>query len=206
MVKNYPSLEKGLNLLQKPGKLPVFQAIVAEELEARKASAVWIDSRNESSTYALSSFGGQQIMDKVRIGRAFTPLQHHRLIHQLEDFVEEDTELLVLPNIDFLYLDGQVKEWEAEELFQETWQKILEVQKEYGLKVIVSVSQDSALSYAVIGDSDNKIRVETTEQGWKYDSDDFEQFAYRDGTEVQTTVPYWLRKTSEKVKVSAKMV
>jgi hypothetical protein len=181
--------------------------LVSKELDGRNATAVWIDSKNESSTYALSSFGSQTIMEKVHIGRAFTPFQHHRLIHQLEEFVQENTEILVLPNIDFLYLDGQVKEWEAEELFQEAWQKLLEVKEEHGLKVLVSLaSKNSALSYAVIGDSHNKIQVETTQEGWKYDSEDFEQYAYRDGREVQTTVPYWHQKTSETVKVSAEAV
>lgn len=187
--------------------MPVFQALVAEELRGRSASAVWIDSKNESSTYALSKFGGKEVLEKVQIGRAFTPFQHHRLIHQLEEFIQENTEILVLPNIDFLYLDGQLKEWEAKELFKETWKKILEVREEYGLKLLVSLSsRDSGLSYAVIDDADNKIQVEATQEGWKYDSQDFEQYAYRDGGEVQTTVPYWHQKTSETVKVSVEAV
>lgn len=112
-----------------------------------------------------------------------------------------------MPNIDFLYLDGQVKEWEAEELFQEAWKKVLEAKEEYELKVLVSLSsRNSSLSYAVIGDSNNKIQVETTQEGWRYDSEDFKQYAYRDGREVQTTVPYWSQKTSETVKVSAEAI
>lgn len=204
IIQRQPQLQEGVNLLQKPEKLPVFQSLVSSELEGRRATAIWIDSKNESSTYALSSFGSPSIMEKVRIGRAFTPFQHHSLIHQLEEFIRQDTELLVLPNIDFLYLDGQVKEWEAEELFSEVWEKVLEVKQKYGLKVLVSISgQKSVLSYSVVGGSDNKIKVEPTRQGWKYDSDGFQQYAYRDGQEVQTTMPYWMRKTSETVKVSA---
>ncbi len=146
-------------------------------------------------------------MEKVHIGRAFTPFQHHRLIHQIEDFIQENTELLVLPNIDFLYLDGQIKDWEAEELFQEVWEKILEVRNEHDLKVLVSLSsRNSALCYALIGDTDNKIEVESTQEGWKYNSEGFQQYAYRDSGKIQTTVPYWLRKTSETVKVSAEAV
>lgn len=207
VIQSQPQLQPGINLLQKPEKLPVFQSLVSNELEGRNTTAVWIDSKNESSTYALSSFGSAAIMEKVRIGRAFTPFQHHRLIHQLDGFIQENTELLILPNIDFLYLDGQIKEWEAEELFQEAWEKILEIKKKYNLKVIVSLSaEDSGLSYAVIGDANNKIQVETTQQGWKYDSEDFEQYAYQDGQKIQTTVPYWLRKTSETIKVSVEAV
>ncbi len=185
----------------------MFQSLVSAELEGRNATAVWIDSKNESSTYALNSFGSPTIMGKVQIGRAFTPFQHHRLIHQLEEFVQENTELLVLPNIDFLYLDGQIKEWEAKDLFQEAWQRIMKAKEEYDLKILISLaSKSSSLSTTVIGDSDNKIQVETTQEGWKYNSEDFEQYAYRDGSEVQTTVPYWHQKTSETVKLSTETV
>ncbi|PSG99079.1 MAG: hypothetical protein BRC29_03055 [Nanohaloarchaea archaeon SW_7_43_1] len=193
--------------MQKPEKLPVFQSLIAFELEKENTSAIWIDSKNESSTYALQSCGSPKILEKVHIGRAFTPFQHHRLVNQLEDFINENTELLVLPNIDFHYLDGQVKKWEAEELFQETWEKILKLQEENDLKVLVSLSsKNSGLSYAVICDSQNKIKVEATEQGWKYDSENFEQYTYQDGREVQTTIPYWIQKTSEKSKISAEAV
>ncbi|MFB6245640.1 MAG: hypothetical protein ABEJ03_04830 [Candidatus Nanohaloarchaea archaeon] len=181
--------------------------MVSQELEGRKATAVWIDSKNESSTYALSSFGSGNIMEKLHIGRAFTPFQHHSLIHQLEDFIQENTEILVLPNIDFLYLDGQIKEWEAEELFHEAWEKILETKEKYSLKVLVSISvEDSSLNYPVIGKADNKIKVEPTQQGWKYSSDDFNQYAYENGQEIQTTIPYWLRKTTETIKVHSELV
>jgi hypothetical protein len=146
-------------------------------------------------------------MEKVLIGRAFTPFQHHNLIQQLEDFIEENTELLVLPNIDHFYLHGQIKEWEAEQLFKETWQKIIEIKEKHGFKVLTSLHQsDSSIGRKVLEDSDHRIKVENTQQGLKYESNDFKQYSYSDGGQVQTTVPYWYRKTCEKVELSAKVV
>lgn len=204
VLESQPRLEQGVNLIQKPGKLPVFQSLVAPELDSKNANAVWIDSGNESSTYALSGQGSSDILEKVRIGRAFTPFQHHSLVNQLEEFIDEDTSLLVFPNIDLLYLDGQVKEWEAEQLFEESWNRILQLKQKYDLKVLVSASPESQLYYFVSGDSDNKIRVEETVQGWKYSSREFDQMAYHDSGEIQTTIPYWLQKTSEKVQMYAR--
>jgi hypothetical protein len=207
IIQRKPRIASGINLVHKPEELPVFQSFVAAELEGRNNTAVWIDSKNESSTYALASFGSPGIMEKVRIGRAFTPFQHHSLIHQVDEFIQENTKLLVLPNLDYFYLDGQIKDWEAEELFQEIWKQILDLRYQYDLKVLVSLSSwKSDLTHPVIRDAENSIKVEKTSQGWKYESDDFEQHAYRDGGEVQTTVSCWMQKTTETVKVPVEAV
>jgi hypothetical protein len=203
-LKSQPDLETGINLIRKPDKLPVFQSLIASELGNKGGNAVWIDTRNESSTYALSSQGGPDILEKVKIGRAFTPFQHHSTVNQLEEFLDEKTELLVLPNIDHLYIDGQLSEWEAQELFEETWDKIIEIQEKYSLKVLVSANQNSSFYYYVSADSDNRIKVDKTSQGWKYDSEGFDQMAYRDSESVQTTMPYWFEKISEKIEVTAR--
>ena len=139
-------LEEGVNLVESPEGFPVFQSLVAWELS--EGTAVWIDSGNQASTYALRSRGGPEVMEKVEIGRAFTPFQHHSLVHNLEGFVDEGTELLILPKIDLLYLDGQLSDWEAEELFQETWYKINELEDERGLKIAVSFEKNGFLSGA----------------------------------------------------------
>jgi len=204
VLKSQPELQKGINLIQKPDKLPVFQSLITSELEKTDRNAVWIDTRNESSTYALSSYGCSGLLEKVKIGRAFTPFQHHNLVHQLEEFVDKDTELVVLPHIDHLYLDGQLRDWEAQELFEESWDKILQLQDRYDLKIIVSANRDSSLYYYVSGDADNKIRVDKTTHGWKYDSEEFDQMIYRDQGQLQTTMPYWFEKLSENIEVSTR--
>lgn len=198
LTRDRPRLEKGVNILQKPGKQPVFQFLLASELEGEESEAVWIDTGNEASTYALSSFGTRDILEKVFVGRAFTPFQHHRLVQELESFINEDTDILVLPRITSLYIKGQLNGWEREELFRETWNKILGLQKRYGLKVLVSVPEDSGIGYMVLDDSDNTVTVEETGQGWKFGSGSFEQLFYRENGSVQTTIPYWRRKTRRK--------
>jgi len=179
--------------------------LTAAELEGKSSSAVWIDSRNEASTYALSNHGGPEILEKVRIGRAFTSLQHHSLIHQLHEFVDQDTELLVLPNLTYHYVEGQLSDWERDELFEETWTRIKEVQEEYDLKVLLSLHRRDELHYFIEAECRNKITVETTDEGLKYSSGGFEQMAYREGRTLQTTISYWKEKTGGKVKVRAEV-
>lgn len=195
-MQSQPQLQKGINKVEKPGGVPVFQSILARQLEGRNDSAVWIDTDNESSTYALNSFS-PELMDKVWIGRAFTPFQHHSLVDQLEDFMREDTEILALPNITMLYTEGQVREWEARELFSETWSKLKEIQQEKNLKILIS---GNGFSDLIEPDIDHSIKLEKTEQGLKYSGEN-QQMAYSQGTGTQTTLGYWHRKTRTKTKV-----
>jgi hypothetical protein len=206
VVQSQPQLYQGVNLISKPEDLPAFQSLVSNQLEGRNSTAVWIDSGNESSTYALRSAGTRSVMEKVHIGRAFTPFQHHTLVHSLEEFVKENTEILVLPNIDLLYLDGQVREWEAEELFEEVWQKVLKTADEYDLKVLVSFSSKStSLLQHARKDVEREISIGATQEGWKYDSSGFKQNAYSNGGSVQTTVSHWMQKASDAVQASVEV-
>lgn len=206
LLQTRPELKKGLNLVKKPGNQPIFQALAGSELEGRNAKAVWIDSGNEASTYALNQHGGPRILEKVKIGRAFTAFQHHSLVQQLEESIEPETELLILPNITYFYCEGQLADWEAEELFRETWQKVKELQEKYNLKVAVSKHcEQPEIPYYISPDCPHQIEVETTRKGLKYDSEEYEQLIYRENQAIQTTMPFWNRKTSDKTKIEAKV-
>lgn len=203
VIQTSPEIVRGINLISKPEKLPAFQALVAKELEGKKASAVWIDAKNESSTYAISSIGSQELLEKVHVGRAFTPFQHNNLIQNLEDFIQDDTELLVLPNVSFLYEDGQANAWEAKELFESTWSKIKEVQEKYDLKVLTSLPpQYDGFDYILEAEKDNEIEVQPTDSGPRYDSDEYDHLVYHDSGGLQTTIPFWRRKIKNQVKVT----
>ena len=189
-----PEVEKGINLVRKPGRMPALQALTAKSLAGKQSKAVWADVKNEASTYALA---GQKpsLLEKVEIGRAFTPFQHHKLVHELEDFIDSDTEVLVVPHFPLLYLSGSTNEWESEELFEESWNEVKRLQKKYGLKVIVTVpNSESQLCLKVEADAGKVIEVEKTSSGWKYSSEDFDTRAYRKNSKIfQTTIRFWER-------------
>lgn len=186
-----PELVQGVNLIKCSGDRPVFQSLVAEEIE-NAGKAVWIDSGNNCSTYALRNAGTEDLMRRVEIARCFTPFQHLKMVEEIEKFIDESVRLLVVPEASLLYEDGQINEYEAEELFREAWNEILEVVGNHDLKLLVSARGD--LSYIVEGESDNTVNVNETSQGARYSSGRFETLVYRRGNYVQTTVPYWRRK------------
>jgi hypothetical protein len=120
------------------------------------------------------------------------------MVSELEEFVDDSVELLVAPEISLLYEDGQLNEYEAEELFREMWGKLQEITEENDLKLLVSV--EGVFSYLVEGNADNTIKVDETSQGARYSSNRLETLVYHQGNYIQTTVPYWRRR----VEVSAR--
>ncbi|MBY6293934.1 hypothetical protein GLU60_00930 [Nanohaloarchaea archaeon H01] len=193
-----PEPVEGVNLVCSDEDIPVFQALLAENLVGN-SEAVWIDVGNESSTYELSKLGGEKMLESVRIGRAFTPFQHYSLVNQLGSFLDPETEILVFPNIDRIYLEGQTGEDDSRQLFMEMWNHLTNIVEQEDLKLLVSVSR-SEFGYQVRLDKKNSIKVENTGQGWKFESGGSETFLYRKGRSLQTTLPYWQKQT-EKVEV-----
>ena len=179
---------------------------MASELGSSSGGAVWIDCLNEASTYSLRSLGTPDLLDRVKIGRAFTVFQHHTLIQKLDEFIDEDTKIIVLSNFDHLYVKGQMKEWEGKELFKESWKKIKQLTEREDLKVLVSTSERSDLSHMIKHDSGNSIEVQKTDTGLKYSSDEFKQLIYADEDSAQTTIPYWCRKNQEETELTSKSV
>lgn len=178
-----------MNLVSYSSDKPVFQALVADELQTKDSKALWIDSGNNCSTYALQAAGSRETMRKVEIARCFTPFQHVEMIHRIEDFLEPETELVVVPEFTFLYEDGQVNDYEAEELFRDSWNELMRSVEDEELKLLVSA--DGELSYVIEAAADNIIEVSENSSGLRYRSDGFETEAYRDGSLVQTTLPVW---------------
>lgn len=179
-----PTLEKGINLVKGPSK-PVFQEVLSANLSK---NAVWVDVGNTASTYELDSRSSSiDILQRVRIGRAFTPFQHLKLIKNL-DMGQED-EILALTNITALYKD--ISDTERQEMFSEMWKKVIELQREYNLKVMVSMKNDIGVSYLVEGSADNIIEAEEERGRTVYGSKDYQENFYIVNGLIQTKMPYW---------------
>lgn len=188
LVESGPEIVEGINLVS--GE-PDFQSLLGKKLNGE---AVWIDSGNQASTYRLAAAGGEKILEKVHIGRAFTALQHYWLCQRLEEFVTEETEILVLPSLNLLYEESQISSEESEELFKQTLTEIKRVREKYNLKVLVSLV-DGSLRFML--EYDNRIEMEDTSEGRKTG----EQHFYRKGMQLQTTIPYWYSRKTEEIKL-----
>jgi polyhydroxyalkanoate synthesis regulator phasin len=151
---------------------------------------VWIDSGNQASTYALSAVD-EALLDRVEIGRAFTPLQHFQLVSRLDEFVSKETEVVVLPSIDLLYAKGQMKEEEAERCFQEMLERLEEYRKKFEFKVLLST--ESQIGFHALEYVTNRIEMSENSEGTRYSSKNYETLVYPVGKMYQTTVPYYQR-------------
>jgi len=194
-----PGFEQGLNRVESDVESSVFPLLVGEHLSRNNSKAVWVDSGNTSSTYAMASSGGEEVLDQVVVARAFTGFQHFHICNRLEEFLTQDTEYIVLPNIDQQYREG-LSEKERNDLFLELISKLKSIKTERPeIKIIYGFHTDdsSQINLELISITDNVVRVEKTDYGLK-DSQKQSRGFYRDSGMLQTTVPYWVRRTREK--------
>lgn len=194
-----PGFEQGLNRVESDLEGSVFPLLIGKHLSRNNSKAVWVDSGNTSSTYAMASSGGEEILDRVVVARAFTGFQHFHICNRLEEFLTRDTEYIVLPNIDQQYRDG-LSEKERNDLFQQLISKLESIKSERpGIKIIYSfhTPDNCQINLDLISNTDNVVRVEKTDYGLK-DSKKQSRGFYRDSGMLQTTVPYWTRRKTER--------
>ena len=195
-----PEPEAGINKVSIQEDLPIFQLIIGEYVDKTSKEVLWIDSGNESSTYALSNAGSPELLHQVKIGRAFTAFQHYHLVNRIEEFLKPETEYLILPNIDQQYKTGNVSEKEAEELFADVLDKLQSLQNERSdLKILYSIfdSRPHEINMSLQSVTNNSIDIEKTSQGLKKASEQEEQLYYRKNGDLQTTIPFWNKKQHE---------
>lgn len=197
VVSLLPELHEGITRVQYTGDRPLFQLLVGGQLQ--EGGCVWIDAENHSSTYALADVAGEEALEKVRIGRAFTPFQHHQLCTSVEDFIDEETEIIALPAANGLYEEGQINADEAEELLQESLEHVKEIAEKRDLKVVISNSREAEgeLEYLTGIYSGSHVTVKETREGLRFSSENFRTTVYPDTGKIQTTLPLWLEEVEK---------
>lgn len=187
VTESVPTLETGINTLKLSGSTVPIHRLIASALKTSGREAMWIDAGNTCSTYTMSSAGGKELLEKVSIVRAFTAFQHHNAVQKAEKHLNEG-DLVVAPNFSALYRQGQTSDWETEEMLEESWNKVRELQEELSLCFLIA-SQD--IPDKIKQKSDNRLKAVETDEGLRYSSTDFTQDAYRQGKTFQTTMSFW---------------
>jgi hypothetical protein len=199
-TQSVPEPEKGVNRVEIDEDIPVFQLILGQHLSNTGEKAIWIDSGNEASTYALSSAGSHELLHRVQIGRAFTAFQHYHIVNRIEEFLEPETRYIVMPNIDQQYRNGNVSEKEMKDLFSDLISKIESLREERpGIKILYSFfdSRPHEIKTELRQITDNSIEIERTGHGLRNKSGTREQLFYREKGCIQTTIPFWKREKHE---------
>lgn len=189
LVQTLPYLEKGVNLIEADSGLPIFQVLVANELSTGKA--VWIDQEDHASSFQMARAGGEDILSDIMVSRSYTPYQHYNTVMNADRILDQSVEVLVMPSVNLMYEDGQLRGKEREDLFEDVIQKLQEYVKEYDLKVLTSLSDRVAgeLEFRVRAVAEKTVGAEVTAHGLKFDSEDFSSQIYRSNGKIQTTVP-----------------
>lgn len=198
-MEKVPEVETGITRIECDTDTPIFQVILGKNLSLT-GKALWIDSGNTSSTYALSSKGDEDILQRVKIGRAFTEFQHHHLVNRIEEFLTPETEYIVLPNIDQQYKKSGASRKEVKDLFKDVLSKILSVKHDRSdIRIIYSFSSDdsSAINLQLRKRTENTIKIDENNQGLDSSSKKGEKMFYRTHGFIQTTITFWKKSTEE---------
>jgi len=188
VYQNSPDLVKGINMVKSKNKEYVFQDLIIRKASNSTKQVLWIDSTNKASTYALKS---EELMQRVYISRAFTAFQHFKAVKQALKHINEDTELLIIPEFTYLYLNSGMSEEETENLFTESWNLVKKTVEEHGLKVLVSKTSNTYIDSILEIEADKTIKVQKTNTGDRFYTDKFDTLYYPDSNGFQTTIPFW---------------
>lgn len=165
-----PSIKNGWNCIETDTKL-AFPALI-KNFAHKFERILWIDSSNSAKTHYFES--SPELLEKVSIARAFTALQHHQLCKNMGEY-----DLVVVPEIDRLYIESSLYRSETVELFEDMLQS---------LNSTIMYSTTCELGKKATALKDHTIKVESTNQGLKYTDSTSVTRSYHLKNCVQTTV------------------
>lgn len=192
-VPDIPSLESEVTVLRPDrGRSPAVYQIVVNELFDREGDVYWIDARNAASSYALFDIApSRELVADINVARAFTAYQHHSIIQSLPELFDEETDLLIVPNIASLYRDSDVTHSEGLRLLKSAMAILTEIASVFDTAVLVSTLGDDSLLEHVVSTGDRVLESRQTEMGIVFEGDAFETQIYWQDGYWQTTIPYW---------------
>lgn len=190
-----PSLAPGVTLLERPtARSPALQQVVLSQLSATTADALWVDARNDASSYALYERAhGHRQLECLRIARAFTAYQHHSLIRTLVERAGPTTDLVVAPCTAALYADDDVPTDVDVGLLESSLRLLTEIATTYDIPVLLTAPDRSTPLRARLGEAADRLLTATmTEEGLRIDGDEYATQVYWQDGYCQTTIQYWV--------------
>lgn len=190
-----PTLDPGITLLHRPSARPrALHEVVVEQLDRTGGRTLWVDARNDASTYALYDRApDSRVLEGIEIARAFTAYQHHSLVTRLVEEVDPTTELIVVPCTASLYTDDDVRGSVGSSLLDSSMTILGELATTFDVPVLVATpSVDTEAERLVADAADRELTATETDQGLRFEGDGFETTVYWWGEYFQTTIQYWV--------------
>lgn len=202
----FPRLDDGLTLLSVADRaVGALHSLVLDHLLATGGTAVWVDSRNTATTQHLSTVTpSRQLLDRIRVARAFTPFQHYALVDDLADAIDPGDGLVVAPLVDWFYREDELRDGEDEAMLAGVLDELAALADRVDVPVLLSRHAATGVGSVVERYVDRRLDCTLTEFGPRFSGDEFETLLFDspDGT-VQTTLAFWRRVLRERHRVAA---
>ncbi|MDY6761869.1 MAG: hypothetical protein SVY41_02375 [Candidatus Nanohaloarchaea archaeon] len=206
-VHRLPSLDTGITHLNTDTHATsVIQSLALNHLITYAGTARWIDSKGHARTDTMHRLApNPRLLEKIQVARAFTPQQHLALIEHLTESVDEETTLIVLPDVNSFYADDDLMTGKGEEMLHTALQTLHNVIEDNQVPALITTQRcGEALHYVAESYADTTVSCRMTEHGPYFSSDTFETLVYPGNGYVQTTLTLFqalLRERYEQVSV-----
>jgi len=193
-IPELPSLEAGITLVEAGGdpRLPL-QTLLIDHLLLKHGRGVWVGTGKYCTTDTLVSVApDRRVLNRIDVARGFTPYQHTSLIKNLVRYVDEDTAVVALPDIDAQYRDDDVQGNDSQEMLVRALAQLARVAREHKIPVLCTRAQADEFSQPIEAAASSTLTVQETPMGPRFVGDEFETLVYElDDGWVQTTLAFW---------------
>lgn len=206
-IAELPELDADITLVdvdEELGVTPV-QTLVIDRLLVDGGDAVWVDGANRAKTARLRELAPHpRYLDRVTVGRGFTPYQHTSLVDRLAGRLESTPGVVVATSVDRLYRSDDLATERGTEMLVRTIAALARVGRVHDVPVIVTRVREDEFSAPLANAAKTRLRCRKTAFGPRFEDPDTgtETLVYHSGDGwVQTTLAYWQEVLEHRVRM-----
>lgn len=172
----------------------IVHTLVLDHLLLNGGTIHWVDAGGHATTHSLARLApSKRSLDRISVGRAFTPYQHLRLLEELAKSVDETTSLVVCPAFDLPYREDDCSR-DADRLLLKALATVAGIARNHDIPVLVTRAGVDAFAAPIVEAADERIEYRETRHGPRFAGKEFETLVYPAGNGlVQTTLAFWQR-------------
>ncbi len=189
-----PPLDAGLTYVQQPDAGAIHRLVLGSDHADGARETLWVDAGGAASTYGLTAQApNRRALQGIRVARAFTAHQHHRIVRNAVAAASERTGLVVAPNVALRYEGADAPAAEIDRLFDASVGLLADLADALDVPVLVSAPHAGEERRATVRDlATSEIECRRTDLGYAFATDEFETTGYWQHGWWQTTIPYWV--------------
>jgi len=195
-IPELPTLNFGLTLIEceDDPRLPL-QTLAVDKLLLEGGDAIWLGTGRYATTDTLVDVApDRRILERVHVARGFQAYQHTALIRRLDSVVDEDTAVIVVPDVDAHYRADEVQGDDAQEMLVRALAPLARIAREFEIPVLCTRQHDDEFSAPVEAAATTTITAKQTAIGPRFVGEEFETLVYPlENGWVQTTLAFWQR-------------